>query len=93
MERTAHITGLNRQTRLLWLPLPYGVTTVAFTVYPFFWFQWMPWLLSIVIWWCLAYIVTRINPQAHRVVFTLIANSHRWLFALFTRKSGMKYVC
>ncbi len=67
MEKSAVILGLSRQARFLGLPMPYAMGVGAMTVMPFILFKPIWWLLTAPLWYGLARIATRANPNGHHV--------------------------
>lgn len=68
MEETVVIRGLSRQAKMGGLPLPYFMAVVGITVLPFMITKWLPWLLTVAIWYVGARSITTINPNGHRIL-------------------------
>ena len=64
MEKSAVILGLSRQAKFLGLPMPYAMAVGAMTVLPFILFKPLWWFLTAPVWYGLARIATKVNPNA-----------------------------
>ena len=67
MEKSAVILGLSRQAKFLGLPMPYAMAVGAITVLPFILFKPVWWFLTAPIWYGLARLATKVNPNGHHV--------------------------
>jgi type IV secretory pathway VirB3-like protein len=67
MEKSAVILGLSRQAKFLGLPMPYAMAVGAATVLPFILFKPVWWFLTAPIWYGLARMATKVNPNGHHV--------------------------
>lgn len=72
MKQSVVVLGLSRHAQFLGLPLPYTMAAAALTVIPFFLLKTIPWLLTGFLWYIAARTVTAINPNAHRVLATVL---------------------
>ncbi len=61
------ILGLSRQAKFLGLPMPYAMAVGGMTVLPFILAKAIWWFLTLPVWYGLARIATRINPNGHHV--------------------------
>ena len=62
MKQSVLVVGLSRQAQFFGLPLPYAMAAMALTIIPFFILKVIPWLLTGILWYGTARIVTAINP-------------------------------
>ena len=67
MEETVVIRGFSRHAKMAGLPLPYAMAVASLTVIPFMVVKWLPWLLTVVIWYFGARSITAVNPHGHRI--------------------------
>jgi type IV secretory pathway VirB3-like protein len=72
MEKTPVIFGLSRQARFLGLPMPYALAVGAMTVLPFILFKPLWWFLTAPVWYGLARIATKENPNRHHVLAVMM---------------------
>lgn len=72
MEKSAVILGLSRQARLIGLPMPYAMGVGALTALPFFWSQFIPWLLTAPVWYVAARVTVAMNPNGHRALAVVL---------------------
>ncbi len=89
MKQSVVVVGLSRQAEFFGLPLPYAMAAMALTIIPFFILKVIPWLLTGVIWYGGARIVTAINPNAHHV---LASAARLTPAALLRRNKARRYV-
>lgn len=92
MEKTIHITGLTRQTKMALLPLPYFLVVASAVIFPVLWTEWWPWLITAPVWWLTAYVTTRINPNGHIVALTVLLHNPIWPLLKVIRNKGIRYV-
>lgn len=71
MKESVIVVGLSRQAQFFGLPLPYAMAAMALTIIPFFILKVIPWLLTGILWYGGARIITAINPNAHQVFATV----------------------
>ena len=71
MEKTIVITGLSRAPKIFWLPLGYFLAVCFLTMVPMMLMDLVAWLLTAPLWWMSAWVVTRVNPHAHVVLWVL----------------------
>ena len=71
MEQTIVITGLSRAPKIFWLPLGYFLAVCFLTMVPMMIMDLVAWLLTAPLWWMAAWVVTRVNPHAHVVLWVL----------------------
>ena len=79
MEKSAVILGLSRQAKVFGLPMPYAMAVGAASVLPFILFKPVWWLLTAPIWYGLARIATKVNPNGHHVLSVLLQVTPRAL--------------
>lgn len=72
MERSAVILGLSRQAKFLGLPMPYAMAVGGMAVLPFILFKVIWWFLTLPLWYGLARVATRINPNGHHVLSVMM---------------------
>lgn len=89
MKQSVIVVGLSRQAQFFGLPLPYAMAAMALTIIPFFILKVILWLLTGIVWYGAARVVTAINPNAHQVLAT---TARRTPAALFRRKKARRYV-
>lgn len=91
MERSAVILGLSRQARLMGLPMPSMLGVGALTALPFFWTQFIPWVLTGPVWYIAARIAVAMNPNGHRALAVVLRRTPPSL-SRKKRKEGRRYV-
>lgn len=89
MKQNVVVVGLSRQAQFLGLPLPYAMAAMALTIVPFFILKVIPWLLTGILWYGGARVVSAINPNAHQVLATTARPTPT---ALLRRKKARRYV-
>lgn len=89
MKQSVVVVGLSRQAQFFGLPLPYAMAAMALTIIPFFILKVIPWLLTGLIWYGGARIITAINPNAHQVFATTARLTPS---ALLRRNKARRYV-
>jgi len=89
MKQNVVVVGLSRQAQFLGLPLPYAMAAMALTIVPFFILKVIPWLLTGILWYGGARVVSAINPNAHQVLATTARLTPT---ALLRRKKARRYV-
>ncbi|MDF3855621.1 VirB3 family type IV secretion system protein [Paracoccus pantotrophus] len=90
-ERTPVILGLSRQAKIAGLPMPYFMAVGGLWMLPFIWFKWLPWIITLPLWYGLARAATIINPNGHRVV-AVVWNKTRPPLSLNKKKRLRRYV-
>ena len=80
MEKSVVILGLSRQAKFLGLPMPYAMAVGGLTVMPFIITKLATWMLTAPVWYLGARAITARNPNAHRVLATILAKTPRALF-------------
>ena len=71
MEKTVVITGLSRSPKIFWLPLEYFLACCFVIMVPMMMLDNVAWLLTAPLWWMSAWVVTRVNPHIHVVLWVL----------------------
>ena len=89
MKQSVIVVGLSRQAQFFGLPLPYAMAAMALTIIPFFFLKVIPWLLTGILWYGTARVITAINPNAHQVFATAARLTPA---ALLRRKKARRYV-
>lgn len=89
MKQSVVVVGLTRHTQFFGLPLPYTMAAAALTVIPFFIIKSIPWLLTGLVWYAAARIVTAVNPNAHMVFATIFLRTPA---TLLRRSKVRRYV-
>lgn len=81
MEKSPVILGLSRQAKFLGLPMPYVMAVGGMAVLPFILFKPLWWFLTAPLWYGLALIATRLNPNGHHVFAVMLRVSPGALIA------------
>ncbi|AUH35707.1 VirB3 family type IV secretion system protein [Paracoccus tegillarcae] len=91
MEQSVVILGLSRQARLAGLPMPYMLGVGALTALPFFWTQFIPWVLTGPLWYLAARVAVAMNPNGHKALAVVLRRTPPSL-SRKKRKEGRRYV-
>ena len=91
MEKSAVILGLSRQAKLIGLPMPYALGVGALTALPFFWTQFIPWVLTGPVWYLAARVFVAMNPNGHKALKVVLRRTPPPLSAR-KRKDGRHHV-